>query len=57
MVLTIFSPILKCSPKKKKKERKKKKKVFRAKWLADYSFWSISNKFNNIHMHSPPPLN
>ena len=23
--------------------------------MADYCFWSISNKFNNIHMHSLPP--
>ena len=33
----------------------KKEKIFRAKWLADYCFWSISIKLNNIHVRNPPP--
>ena len=49
MVLTLFSPDFDVFF--------KKKKVFLAKWLAGYCFWSIPNKFNNIHMHIPPPLN
>ena len=24
--------------------------------MPDYCFWFISNKFSNVHMHSPPPL-
>ena len=49
-MLTSFSPDFEVFSKKKKK---KQQKVFKAEWLVDYWFWSISFKFNNIDTRSP----